>query len=291
MKRLSTICILVCAICLIAISTAPAANASISDWNWISALTRNTFDPFYGETVTGYGEGTTATLIVSVYNNYPGSHPVNISAVKVGLDWGQNYTSTEASMNAPFVLDYHASHIFTIVFTMPNTTSVSNYITHGYTIYAEHVNSTTGPKRIVSSWTSSATGFAIFSTDQADAKTTLDKLEAYPSMSLPFFTAGARELLTESAIARSMGETEYRAGNFASAKTNYQNALNLLQNAYSNETKRWGSFEDAFQGLISGTQSLVVNQGYAWLLFGVAFLLMGIGAIVYLVRKSGTKAS
>jgi hypothetical protein len=143
----------------------------------------------------------------------------------------------------------------------------------------------------VNYWSQSGSGFAIFSADQADAKTAVEQLNAYPSMSLPFFTAGARELLTESAIARSMGDTEYGAGNFDSAKTNYQNALNLLQNAYSNETKRWGSFEDALQGLISGTQSLVVNQGYAWLLFGVAFLLMGIGAIVYLVRKSGTKAS
>lgn len=291
MKRLSIFGIIVCTVCLIAVSTAPAANASISDWTWISALTRNTFDPFYGETVTGYQEGTTATLIVSVYNNFPGSHPVNISAVIVSFDWGQNYTSTEVSSTAPFVLDYHDSHVFTVTFTMPNTTTVSNYVTHGYTIYAEHVNSTTGPKRIVDFWSQSASGFAILSADQADSKKALDQLEAYPSMSLPFFTAGARELLTESAIARSMGDTQYRAGNFANAKTSYQNALNLVQNAYSNETKRWGSFEDAFQGLISGTQSLVVNQGYAWLLFGVAFLLMGIGAIVYLVRKSGTKAS
>jgi hypothetical protein len=33
---------------------------------------------------------------------------------------------------------------------------------------------------------------------------------------------------------------------------------------------------------------MFVNQGYAWLLFGVALLLMGIGVIVFLVRKSGT---
>ncbi len=288
MKRLTTICILLCTVCLIAASTAPAANASIGSWTWIATLTRNTYDSFYGGTVTGYEEGTQATLVVNVYNNYPGGHPINISAVKVSLDWGENYTSTETTMDTPFVLDYGDSHVFTITFTMPDTTSVSNYVTHGYTIYAEHVNSTTGPREIRAYWSQSGTGFAIFSADQAEAKTALEGLDAYPSMSLPFFTAGARELLTESLIAESMGDREYAAGNFANAKTNYQNALTLMQDAYANETKRWGSFENTLEGLLSGAQSMLVNQGYAWLLFGVAFLLMGIGAIVYLVRKSGT---
>lgn len=288
MKRSTTICILLCTVCLIAVSTAPAVNASISSTNWIGALTRGTFDSFYGTTVTGYEEATTATLAVNVYNNYWSGHQTNVSAVKVSFDWGQNYTSTEASMSAPFVMDYGDSHVFTITFTVPNASSVSNFITHSYTIYAEHINSTTGVKEIVDYWSQFGSGFAIFSTDQADANLAMKELDAYPTMTLPFFTAAARELLTESSIAESMGDTEYAAGNFANAKTNYQNALNLMQNAYANETDRWGSFENTFEGLLSGAQSLVVNQGYAWLLFGIAFLLMGIGAIVYLVRKSGT---
>lgn len=289
MKRTSRICILLCTICLIAASTAPIANASINSWTWTGALVRNYYDSFYGTTITGYEERTTATLVVNVYNNYPGGNPVNISAVKVSFDWGQNYTSTEASIDTPFVLDYNTPHVFTIAFNVPNASVVSNLVTHSYTIYAEHVNSTTGPKELRNYWSQPGSGFAVFSPDQADAKTALQELSAYPSMTLPFFTAQARELLTESTIAKSMGDTQYAAGNFANAKTNYENALNLIQNAYSNETKRWGSFEDTFQGMMSGAQSMLVNQGYAWLLFGIAFLLMGIGAIVYLVRKSGTQ--
>ena len=288
MKRLTAICILVCTVSLIAVSTAPAANASIGSWTWIGTLMRNTYDSFYGDTVTGYEEGTTATLIVNVYNNLFSGDPINISAVKVSLDWGQNYTSAETSMATPFVLEYGNSHVFTVTFTVPSTSSVSNYVTHSYTVYAEHVNSTTGPKEIVDYWSQSGTRFAVFSADQADANLAMKELNAYPFMSLPFFTAEARELLTQSSIAESMGNTEYNSGNFANAKTNYQNALTLMQNAYANETERWGSIENTLEGLLSGTQSLVVNQGYAWLLFGIAFLLMGIGAIVYLVRKSGT---
>jgi len=288
MKRQTRISILLCTICLIAASTAPAANASISSWNWTGTLVRNSYDDFYGATITGYEEGTTATLIVNLYNNYWPGHQTNVSAVKVNLDWKQNYTSTEASTTTPFAMNYGDSHVFTITFTVPNASIVSNLVTHTYTIYAEHVNSTTGPKELVDYWSQSGGGFVIFSADQADAKLALKELNAYPPMTLPFFTARARELLTESSIAESRGNTEYAAGNFATAKTNYQNALTLLQNAYSNETDRWGSIENTLQGLLSGAQSMLVNQGWAWLLFGIAFLLMGIGAIVYLVRKSGT---
>jgi FlaG/FlaF family flagellin (archaellin) len=288
MRRLTRIGILLSTICLLAASVAPAANASIGSFTWIGPVAKNTYDSFYGTTVTGYEEGTAATFVVNVNNNYPGGDPINLSAVKLSFDWGQNYTSTETSLTSPYVLDYGESHVFTITFTVPNASIVNNFVTHGYTIYAEHVNSTTGPKRIVSWWDESYTGFAVLSQDQADAKLALKDLDAYPPMTLPFFTARARELLTESSIAESRGNTEYAAGNFATAKTNYQNALNLLQNAYSNETDRWGSIENTLQGLLSGAQSMLVNQGWAWLLFGIAFLLMGIGAIVYLVRKSGT---
>lgn len=286
MKRLAKISILLSTLCLIIASIAPAANASITGSNWIGTLTRDTYDSFYGDSVTGYEEGTLATLVVNVNNNF--GEIVNISAVKVSFDWGLNYSSTEANLSDPFVLDFGDSHLFTITFTMPTTTTVTNYVTHSYIIYVEHVNSTTAPQQLVSYWHDHGSGFAVFSADQADAKTALQTLNAYPSMSLPFFTAKARELLTESSIAESMGNTQYAAGNFASAKTNYQNAVTLLQNAYSNETDRWGSMEGAIQGLLSGTGSMMVNQGWAWILFGIAFLLMGIGAIVYLVRKSGT---
>ena len=288
MKRLAKISILLSTLCLLAASIAPAANASISSSNWIGALVHNSYDPFYGTSIIGYEEGSTATLVVNVYNSYSFGHPVNLSAVKVSFDWGTNYTSSETSMTTPFVLDYGDSHVFTITFTAPNTTTVSNYVTHSYTIYAEHVNSTTGPKRLVSYWSDFDSGFAVLSADQAEAKLALEELNAYPSMSMPFFTAKARELLTESSIAESMGDQQYDAGNFADAKTNYQVALTKLQNAYSNETDRWGSMEDTLQGLLAGAQSMLVNQGWAWLLFGIALLLMGIGVIVYLVRKSGT---
>ncbi len=286
MKRQAKISILLCTVCLIAASFAPAANASITGHNWIGALVNDSYDSFYGTSITGYEEGTTATLVVNVQNNY--GDPINLSAVKVSFDWGQNYTSTETNLTDPYVLQNGASHLFTITFTTPNTTVATNYVTHSYIIYAEHVNSTHAPQQLVAYWHEHDTGFAVLSTDQANAKMALEQLDAYPSMSIPFLTAEARQLQTESSVAESQADTQYNAGNFADASTNYQKALTLLQNAYSNETSKWGSMENTFQGLLSGAQSMLFNQGYAWLLFGIALLLMGIGVIVYLVRKSGT---
>jgi FlaG/FlaF family flagellin (archaellin) len=288
MKRLTKISILLSTLCLLAASIAPAANASIGSFTWIGPLAKNTYDSFYGTSITGYEEGTTATFVVNVNNNYFTGDPINLSAVKLSFDWGQNYTSTETSMTTPYVLDYGESHVFTITFTVPNASIASNFVTHGYTIYAEHVNSTTGPKQIVSWWDESYSGFAVLSQNQADAYLAEQELDAYPGMSIPFFTAHARELLTESYIAESMGDTEYAAGNFANAATHYENALLSIQQAYGNETDRWGSFENTLQGLLAGAQSMLVNQGWAWIFFGIASLLMGIGVIVYLVRKSGT---
>ncbi len=288
MKRLTRIGTLLGILCLIAASTASAVSASISSSHWIGALAPGTYDSFYDDVIIGYEEGATATLVVNVFNNYWSGHQTNVSAVKVSFDWGRNYTSTEASMATPFAMDYGDSHVFTIAFTIPATTTASNLATHDYAIYVEHVNSTTGPKEIVDYWDDDGSGFAVLSADQADAYLAEDELDAFPSMSLPFFTARARELLVESSIAESMGDRAYEAGNFAGAKTSYENALALMRNAYSNETDRWGSIEDTLQGLLAGAQGMLVNQGYAWLLFGIALLLMGIGVIVYLVRKSGT---
>ncbi len=288
MKRLAKISILLCTICLIAATAAPAANASITNSNWIGALVNDQYDSFYGTSITAYEEGTTATLVVNVQNNYFTGDPINVSAIKVNFDWGQNYTSTEVNLTNTYLLQYGTSHLFTLTFTTPNTTVATNYVTHSYTIYAEHVNSTHAPQIVLGTWVSHGSGFAVLSTDQANAKMTLEQLDAYPSMSIPFLTAEARQLQTESSVAESQADTQYNAGNFADASTNYQKALTLLQNAYSNETSKWGSMESAVQGLLSGAQSMLFNQGYAWLLFGIALLLMGIGVIVYLVRKSGT---
>ncbi len=265
----------------------PVAHASINNYNWIGPITRNSYDVFYGTSITAYEENTTANLVVSVSNDYHNAQ-LNVSAVTVGFDWGTNYTSAECSTNSPFVVASLESHVFSIDFTVPSALFVSNLVVHSYTIYVEHVNSTSGNKAIVGGWTVTGDSFAVFTSDQKDAYTYKTEVDAYPSTPIggvPFLTAEARELIVESSVAKSIASDLYMRGDFNSAKQNYLNSLNFVQQAYSNETDKWSTFENAFVNILNGGSTLLAFQGYAWLLFGIGFLFMGIGVLIYLARK------
>jgi hypothetical protein len=278
-------CVILCAVFLAPAMNLHAVMASINSQNWMSTIVRNGYDEFYGTYVTAYEEGRTARLAVNVYNDY--YVQANVSAVKVGFDWGSNYTSSECSMNTPSVISVYQSHIFIVEFQVPPVSSASNLVTHGYTIYVELVNSTSGNKRIMDTWTQSGSNFAVFSSDQAEAYAYKQEIEAYPSTSsgIPFLTAEARELIVRSSVAKSMGNHYYVLGDFNSSKTYYKDSLDFMQQAWSNETEKWSTFENSFADLLKGAGNLLMFQGYAWLIFAFGFLLMSVGVLVYLVRK------
>lgn len=288
MNKTTVVFAVLCATILVCVLNMPTSKASISNYNWIGTMVRNGYDDFYGASVTGYEEGTTANLVVGVSNDYGFASQINVSAVKVGFDWGINYSSSECSIDNPFVIPSRGFHIFNLNFTVPSVLLASNLVTHSYTVYVEHANSTTGNKRVVDSWTQTGTGFAVFSSEQADAYNYKQEINAYPSSlvaNIPLLTAKARQLMLESNVAKSLASTAYTRGDFSTAKAQYNNSLNFIQQAWSNETDKWSTFEDSFVGLLNGGGTLLAFQGYAWILFGVGFILMSIGALVYLTRK------
>jgi hypothetical protein len=61
MKKTSLGCIILFTVILASTLSMPAANASISNYNWIGTLARNNYDEFYGTSITAYEEGTNAT--------------------------------------------------------------------------------------------------------------------------------------------------------------------------------------------------------------------------------------
>lgn len=289
MKWTAIVCMVVCAVFLVSAVNTPKANASISYFNWIGAVTRNNYDDFYGTSITAYKELTSADLVVNVYNDY-GYYgvPINVSAVYVSFDWGVNYTSSECGIDNPFSVSTHQSHVFTINFTVPSASLVSNLVVHSYIVYVAHVNSTTGNKRIVDTWTQSGSGFAVFSSDQADAYNYRKQVEAYSSSTyygFPLITAKGRDLMLKSNVAKSMGSDAYTRGDFSNAKQYYKDSLDSMQQAWSNETDKWSTFENAIADFIKGGGNMLTFQGYAWLLFGIGFMLISIGALVYLVRR------
>lgn len=287
MKITITVCFVLCAAVLVAALNTPVGRASINNYNWISTAVRNQYDPFYGSSITAYEENTSAFLVVSVSNDiYIGQ--LNVSAVKVGFDWGTNYSSSECSPNNPFGIASSQSHVFTINFTVPSALFASNLVTHFYTIYVESVNSTTSPNRITNSWTANNDGFAVFSTDQAAANDYQQQVNAYPTSNLngiPFLTANARQLLQQSNVAKSLASTSYMRGDFSKAAVYYKNSLDSIQQAWANETSKWSTFEDAIASILQGGGNLLTMQGYAWLIFATGFLIMSFGVLIFLARR------
>ena len=287
MKITAMMCTVLCATVLVAALNTPVGKASINNYNWISTIVRNEYDPFYGSSVTAYEENTSAVLVVSVSNDYSAGQ-LNVSAVKVGFDWGVNYTSNECGPDNPFGIASSQSHVFTVDFTVPSALFASNLVTHRYTIYVESVNSTTEPKRIITSWTANGLGFAVFSTDQAAANEYERQMNAYPTSNIngiPFLTANARQLLQESNVAKTLASDSYMRGDFGKSATYYKNSLDSIRQAWSNETSKWSTFEDAIASILQGGGNLLTMQGYAWLIFAVGFLIISIGVIVFLARR------
>jgi len=271
------------------LSTVNFAHASITGHNWVGAVLREQTDSFLGYVSAGYETGSSAKLVVNVYNHLP--KQMNISAVKVWFDWGINYTSTEADITNVYAMPTGTSHLFTVTFTVPDTTIASNLVKHSYRIYVEDVNATTGSKKKLNSNSPlSSSDFAVLSNTQATAIETNRELDKYSGYYL-FMTAKARELSLMASGARTLGNNAYQRGDFSGAAANYEQALEFYQYAWSNETDSVSGFEQALKDLMTSGQGALNMVGLGYITFGIGWVFIGIGVIIYAIRKPKASAA
>jgi len=293
-KKLAVLFSLVLATLISMLMVSPA-QAHIERFYWVPPYVFKGYDNyFYHDDIVGYETGTTASLKIPVYNDYhvgPDYRPINVSAVKVEFDWGINYTSAEVSETSPVQIAPFERHTFTISFTVPLTTVASNAIAHTYTIHVEHVNATTGPKNIVDTWSRDwdhydpAYKFAVFSADQADALELYTELSAVFEIDLEFDTAKGKVLWSEAVMHGSIGMSHYRSGKFTEANATLHTASDLVDQAFEAEDERGSKLEDAMINYYNAA----VTEAYAWLLFGLGMILIGIGAIIYAAKYTAKK--
>ncbi|MEM3458008.1 MAG: hypothetical protein QXN36_04740 [Candidatus Bathyarchaeia archaeon] len=282
MKKLNML-LLVSMLAIFALSaTARPAKATISSHNWIDALLKDETDSFLGYVSAGYKTGSTAILKVNVYNHL--SDTMNITAVYVGFDWGINYSSTEVNLTELLIyrLPPGLSHVFTITFTVPDTTVASNIVKHSYTIYIEDVNAV--GTNLGSNTPQGGSNFAVLSDEQADAIELRREINKYSSgyMSL---TAKARELFRKAEATEDIADDDYKKGRFSDAVSNYQDALSLYQDAWNSETETFLGFEKAFKDILSNGAGAITMVGLGYIVFGLGWVFIGIGIIIYAVRK------
>lgn len=214
---------------LVAFSLTGRVQANVIEWRWLEPAFSG-FDDFYRASVVAYTESSTAEVSVRVDRNGAPVTEVNITGVSVVFDWGGNYTLV---VNPVYVLnDTIPQAAFTVNFTVPLTTTASNMFLHTFSIYVKYVTNSGSATFPVSNGDS----FAVYSATQADAQALKQTASSYSLPTGGFSSVEARILWEQASAEVTKGNTSYMLGNFAGAKTAYQNAINDYAQAYAAET-------------------------------------------------------
>jgi len=266
---------------LISMSTISVVQAEILTPWWVDPEYRGYDSLLLYEYIVAYTTGKTAKLCVPVENDYGGD--INVTAVQVWLDWGETYNSTECSEANPFEMEEDEVHTFTITFMVPATTVASNLVPHDWEVIIQYEQA--GIPRTDSwrnEWAPGPTYyFAVFSAAQSEAFQLYNELDAAFDYSPYFSAAKARVLWGEARMQNYIGESYYRSGKFTDANTTFHIARDLVDQAFEAEDERGSKLEDAQINYYNAA----MTQAYAWLLFGLGMVLIGIGAIIYAVKK------
>jgi hypothetical protein len=284
------------------------AQAYIERFTWLPPYMYKGYDSHYGEDVVIYRDGATVNLLVPVYNdNWMYQNGLNVSKVIVSFDWGENKTLNLSPIEQ---IGWLETETFTVSFTASATEAVSSDWAHEYTIYVEHVNATTGPTKIVDTWSRDWNSFwpdymfVVFPTDQADATDLSDEYDSYESAfpTWSFSNINASQLAGQASIKASLGDTYYARGYYSSAEEEYQAALDLYSQALVAE-REWQTKVEEAELSIALTEAdanlatanamlrqadAAVTQALSWILFGIGFVFMGVATIVYAYRKPKT---
>jgi hypothetical protein len=243
---------------------------------WTNPARRSYTDGYYGTVNIAYDRDATAVLLITIRNNR-GSDAYFLATAK--MDWDtNNITSTD------YMIKAGESHAFETQITIPS--NVSNLYMHTYTVYSQYRYAPDD------SWSiddlDSLGGFVVYSPEQSTANSLIMELNAYPSYSYaPFLSsAKAKELVTNASLEKNLGDQSYARADFTAARDHYQKALDNTEKAFTSDTDYLSNFENTLVGLVNAGQTFLSFQGWAFFVAAIGFLLMGVGVIVYLIRRS-----
>jgi len=236
------------------LATTPV-RAYISNYYWVVPFYRG-YDEFYGSYVSAYETNSTAQLMVNVYNDWYSYPSINVTAVKVVFDWSQNYSSIEC----PYIMPQSQSHSFKIDFTVPSTDVASNVVPHSYVIYVEFTYDSS-----TSYWSYYPSEyFAVYSSDQADARDLYINLNAKLQYIPSFHSYEAQMLLSETAAEANVGYyIDYRRGEFDLAKAHFETALSLFDQAFAVESDYAKAYDENYMASLEAALNVTKLQAEA----------------------------
>ena len=267
---------------MLAINRVQAAYTLTISRNWIGCTFRGN-DPYYGGSVFAYETGSTAVLVVTATAD---GTQINVSKVTVSFDWGSNYS---VSFDPPREIPAYESRVFTVTFSVPGTSEASNLFLHAYTVFIEHVNSTVEPKKVLEEDIFKQTfgpDFAVYSTVQAEAQELNQTISRMPEPTYYYYYSSnkAKLLSLMAQNETAAGNLAYTRGDFNNSKKHYQNALNLMSQAFSAAESYASRYDDAMIRQLESTANVFSGLSNALIWVGVAAVLFGIG---YIIRNIG----
>ncbi len=262
------------------ISTARAESASITSW---TGTVFSGFDPYYQTSVRAYTAGSNVSMYATVSGPFfffggPPPPPINVTSVKVKMDWGTNYTSAGPY---PQIISQGGTYTFKITFAAPSTTVATNLFAHNGQIIVKFSTSggpsteqTSSACRFISPFDSGC--FVVYSTDQVDDINLMKRFGVAGAFGLSVvpcvgFTAPQASSLCGQATKELVAGTNlYATGDFAGAKPHLQNASNLADQALTAESNA------------SSITLATTVGGWGLLLLGISSI---VGVILYALRR------
>jgi hypothetical protein len=287
----------------LALPSIPRANAFfVGNINvTLSGILRGFTDP-NGNIVDAAQAGSTLTINVAIQAS--NSLPAYQRNVTIGFkgDWMSQYTNaSSASQSATLALTNNQLGSASIPITLPS--NGGTLPTHTWTVAVwdgpvnapNNADCTAGRSERTKSCdtvTNGGAGYnrlAVYTADQLGAaqsniqaatqiaavNTAITQLEFHPTT--PGVTAAAGQL-AQARSEQTMGAQSWQNGDYAGAKTHYQNAVNNANAAAASLTNQGGGVDNA-------TLLNLVLGGTGIALIGVGALFAGIGGFFYLRRK------
>lgn len=252
-----------------------------------------------------YKDGTTASALIGIVNDVVPL--MNVS--KITLNFLTVEMNRSLDLSPPQQLQHDKFAAFTVSFTA-DVAAFYPGLSYNFNVIVEWVNATTGPMRNVGSWTVPRTSlgmelFRVYPAAQVDAIDSLQKYQSYSNF-YAFYdwqNFAAQEKANQAVIVKGQGDTSYNRGDYASALTSYNNANALwaeavtaegdwrtkVQNANLNVSLTQSSayMKMADAAYLEATAAMTNANGWFFIGIGFAigFSLIGIGAVIYALRK------
>ena len=254
----------------------------------------STYDSFYGQTVDAVAAGTTFTFTVAFTADNFRNYQRNIT-MGVKFDWMSTFQNTSSSIPVQVGQTSFVIRQFTIP-ALTGQYAGLNLVPHTWTVevwdmpigavWTNNCNfddGTTSCRQFNQSYQlavySSAQASCIQAKQQAGAIITALSDVLSSSQQAPPGTNSAVASLTTAQAQLSLGETAYQTGDFSTAQTYFQNALNDANAAESSLATTGGGTDTA-----NLTSIWIVTV--AALMGGIGALLIGLGGFNYLRKRS-----